>query len=80
MFEVAAAVLSEVRKEKSACKRSLATPVVRAVVRDTPERLAALAKAESDVREAGKIELLETEEAAELSVTVELEPPEAAAG
>ena len=80
VYEVAAAVLGEVRKAKSYQKRSLATPALRVVVRDTPERLAALAKAEGDVRDAGKIEVLETAAADELSVTVELEPPEAAAG
>ena len=51
------------------------TPVTRAVVRDTPERLAALALDEADLREAGKIELLDTQPASELSVEVELAPP-----
>ena len=61
VYEVAAAVLSEVRKVKSTSKRSLATPVVRAVVSDTEERLRALEAARADVCEAGKIRELVTE-------------------
>jgi len=67
-----------VRKQKSEQKRSLVTPVRQVVVHDTSERLAALACAQSDVCEAGKIEALSTVEAAELRVDVELAPPEAA--
>jgi valyl-tRNA synthetase len=78
VYEVAAAVLSEVRKVKSTQKRSLATPVVRAVVSDTPERLAALDAANADVREAGKIRELVTMTVADGAggVAVELAPPE----
>jgi len=43
-----------------------------AVVRDTPERLAALGAAQEDVRVAGSIAELATEEAEEFSVKVEL--------
>jgi valyl-tRNA synthetase len=78
VYAVAAAVLTEVRREKSSRKRSLVTPVTRALVRDTPDRLAALAAAELDVRNAGRIEVLETEEASDLSVVVELAEPDAA--
>ena len=42
VYRVAAEVLGAVRKAKSDAQRSLRTEVVRAVVRDTPERLAAL--------------------------------------
>jgi Valyl-tRNA synthetase len=55
VYEVAATVLSEVRKVKSSQKRSLATPVVRVLVADTPKRLAALEAASADVCDAGKI-------------------------
>lgn len=72
VYEVASSVLAAVRKEKSAQKRSLATPAVRVVVHDTEERLAALAKAESDVREAGKVQVLECVPADDLTVSVEL--------
>ena len=74
-YIVAAEVLIEVRKAKSVEKRSLATPARRVVVHDTPERLAALALADGDVREAGKIAELVTEPAQTFAVTVELEPP-----
>jgi valyl-tRNA synthetase len=78
VYEVAAAVLSDVRKEKSNQKRSLASPVARAVVSDTAERLAALDAAASDVREAGKIAELVTAVASDgdVGVAVELAPLE----
>jgi valyl-tRNA synthetase len=81
VYEVAAAVLSEIRKVKSTQKRSLATPVVRAIVSDTPERLAALAAATPDVREAGKIRELDTRVITDGAggVEVELAGPETAA-
>jgi hypothetical protein len=47
-------------------------------VRDTAERLAALVAAEVDVRNAGRIQVLEREEASSLSVVVELAEPDAA--
>ncbi|HVJ95403.1 MAG TPA: valine--tRNA ligase [Acidimicrobiia bacterium] len=74
IYKVAAEVLAEIRKAKSEQKRSLATPVLRAVVADTHERLAALDPAQADVAEAGKIAALETEAGQELLVKVELEP------
>jgi valyl-tRNA synthetase len=74
VYVAAAEVLSQVRKAKSEQKRSLATTASRVVVRDTPERLAALALAERDLRLAGRIDDLVTEAAAELSVDVELAP------
>jgi hypothetical protein len=56
--------------------------VERVVVRDTPERLQALAAAMADLREAGRIAELVTEvvtdEASTPSVEVELAPEEAA--
>ncbi len=76
VFEVTADVLAVVRKQKSEQKRSLITPVREVVVHDTAERLAALARAESDLREAGKIAALSTADSAALRVEVELVPPE----
>ncbi|MCZ7534570.1 MAG: valine--tRNA ligase [Acidimicrobiia bacterium] len=76
VYEVASEVLGAVRKEKSAQKRSLATPATRVLVRDTAERLAALAAAERDVCAAGKILSLECVADTELSVTVELVAPD----
>jgi valyl-tRNA synthetase len=77
VFAVAADVLAEVRKAKSDAKRSLRTPADRVVVHDTGERLAALAHAESDLREAGKIVTLTTQVASEFRVEVELAPADA---
>jgi valyl-tRNA synthetase len=78
VYEVAAAVLSEIRKAKSTQKRSLATPVVRAVVSDTAERLVALEAANADVRDAGKVRELVTISVSEgtTAVDVELAAPE----
>jgi valyl-tRNA synthetase len=69
-FDVAAAVLGEIRKAKTAAKTSMRADVARVVVRDTAERLAALAAAEGDVREAGRVSELATEEAGTFSVEV----------
>ena len=52
------------------------TRVTRAVVRDTEARLRAFDAACADVREAGNVDELITEPATELSVEVELAPPE----
>jgi valyl-tRNA synthetase len=71
-LEVAADVLREVRKAKSDAKRPMRAPVSRVVVRDTAPRLAALELGASDLREAGSIAALETVEAGEASVAVEL--------
>ena len=72
VLEVAADVLSRVRKYKTENKQSMRAEVARAVVRDTPERLAALAQVAADVKEAGRVADLATEEADELDVKVEL--------
>ena len=78
IYVVAGEVLGAVRKAKSEQKRSLATPVIRAVVRDTDARLAAFAAAQSDVRDAGKIAAFTTAAGEHLSVEIELEAPDAA--
>jgi len=78
VFEATSEVLAAVRKVKSEQKRSLMTPVTRVVVHDRAERLEAIARAEADLREAGKIAELSTAIASELRVEVELAPPDAA--
>jgi valyl-tRNA synthetase len=75
VFEVAGAVLASVRKVKSEQKVSLMTPVASAIVHDTSERLAALAHAEPDLCDAGKIATLTTAAATDLQVEVELASP-----
>jgi valyl-tRNA synthetase len=77
VLDVAATVLGEVRKAKTAAKTSMRADVARTVVRDSHDRLAALALVEADVRDAGRIAELVTEEAETFSVEVELAPPPA---
>ncbi len=72
VLDVAAAVLGEVRKAKTAAKVSLRAEVQRALVRDTAERLAALRRVEGDLRTAANIAALETAEAEGLAVETEL--------
>ncbi|HZD78507.1 MAG TPA: valine--tRNA ligase [Actinomycetota bacterium] len=74
VFRVAAEVLTAVRKEKALNKLSLRTPAEVVVVRDTPERLGALALAEDDLREAGNIGTLQAAEADVFAVDVVLAP------
>ncbi len=75
-LSVASAVLAEVRGAKSAAKVSMRNPVAVAKVTGTPESLALLQQVASDVREAGRIELLDTVEGASLAVEVTLGVPD----
>ena len=68
----AADVLGRIRKAKSDAKVSMRAEVALAVVTDTADRLAALATAEGDVRDAGRVAELRTVEGPELSVEVTL--------
>jgi valyl-tRNA synthetase len=72
VYEMAAEVLTAVRKEKALAKVSLRVPAERVVVRGTADRLAQLAQAEADVREAGNVQALVTEVAEETSVATTL--------
>jgi hypothetical protein len=67
-----------VRREKALAKVSLKVPVERVVVRDTSERLAALERASVDLREAGRIAILETAtlDGGDPSVEITLGEPE----
>jgi valyl-tRNA synthetase len=71
-LEVTADVLREVRKAKSQAQVKMRAPVERVTVHDTPARLAALELGAEDLRDAGSIEAIETREAEEFSVAVEL--------
>jgi len=73
VYGIAADILTAVRRTKALAKLSLRTPVRRVVVRDTRERLAKLAPAEADLREAGNIEKIEPVESDEASIEVELD-------
>ena len=72
VLEVAAAVLGEVRKAKTTEKASMRADVTRTVVKDSHDRLAALALVEADVRDAGRIAELVTDQAGAFAVEVEL--------
>jgi valyl-tRNA synthetase len=76
VLEVAAAALGEIRKAKTTAKRSLRADVIRATVTDTPERLALLRLASSDIAEAGRVLDLVLLQGPEPSVVVELAPEE----
>jgi valyl-tRNA synthetase len=75
---VAADVFGELRKRKSEQQRPLRTPVVRARITDTPERLALLDRVAGDVRAAGLIQQLDTAPGESLIVEATLADPEPA--
>ncbi|MDH5313933.1 MAG: valine--tRNA ligase [Actinomycetota bacterium] len=68
IYEIAAAVLTAVRKEKAMAKVSLKIPVESVTVRDTQDRLRLVSQASADLREAGKIRAIEQAEADVFSV------------
>jgi valyl-tRNA synthetase len=72
VLDVAAQVVGQVRKAKTAAKKSLRADVSLVLVRGTAEQLAALEAARTDVVEAGRVADLHTELANELSVEVTL--------
>jgi valyl-tRNA synthetase len=55
VLEMAAYVLGEVRRAKTAAKRSMRVAIARLTVVDEPARLSLLAQSESDLRQAGHI-------------------------
>jgi valyl-tRNA synthetase len=55
VLDMASYVLGEVRRAKTVAKTSMRATVARLVVVDDPERLALLAEAEGDLREAGGV-------------------------
>ncbi len=70
VLEVARQVLGEVRRAKTAARRSLRAEVERVTVRDAPERLSALEKARADLAAAAVIRTLETKEGDQPSIEV----------
>jgi valyl-tRNA synthetase len=72
VYEVAAAVLGAVRKEKALAKVSLRVPATLVTVHDAAGHLAKLALADDDVRQAGNIVELRTVEDAAFGVAVVL--------
>ncbi|HYJ61567.1 MAG TPA: valine--tRNA ligase [Actinomycetota bacterium] len=78
VYMMAAEVLTAVRKEKALAKVSLKVPAASVTVSDASARLAWLAQAEADVREAGRIASLATAEAEEPSIRTVLGAPDPA--
>ena len=76
VYEVAAAVLTAVRKEKALAKVSLKMPVESITVRDTQDRLRLMSLAAGDLREAGNIRAIEQAEADAFSVETVLAEPD----
>ena len=74
VLDVAASVLSEIRKAKTAAHVSMRAEVTSLVVRDTAPRLASLSGALADLAEAGRVGDTAVEESHEFSVEVTLAP------
>ncbi len=74
-LRVAADVLTEVRRAKSEAKQSMRAAIARVVVIDTAERLTALALVVDDLKDAGVVAELDTQEGDALRVEVTLAPP-----
>ena len=77
-LEFATAVLGAIRKKKSEEQRPLKTPVARAIISAPAAQLELLSLVEKDLRAAGLIRDIETQQGDVLQVTVELAPPEPA--
>ncbi|HEY6707117.1 MAG TPA: valine--tRNA ligase [Actinomycetota bacterium] len=76
-LDAAIDVLTEVRRTKTAARRSLRSPVARVEVADRPERRAALAEVAADLCRAGAIaDLVLLDPAEELKVQVHLDKDE----
>ena len=71
LLDVAAEVLSEIRKAKSNAQLPMRAEVARLVVRDSDERLGLLDKVQDDVIEAGRVAQLEKVAGDEFAVEVE---------
>jgi valyl-tRNA synthetase len=71
-LELAADVLREVHKAKSEARASMRAPVARVLVRDSAERIDALALAHGDLLTAGAIAQLDAEQGAQFAVEVQL--------
>ena len=73
VFDAAATVLAAIRKEKTAAKRSMRTPVETVIVVDAPGVLALLAPAATDVADAGGLTSSLVLQEGSPSIQVELE-------
>ncbi len=73
VLDMAAYVLGEIRRAKTAAQQSMRARLTRLTVIDTPEHLALLAQAEADVRDAGGVDELVMQEGPP-EIIVELAP------
>jgi valyl-tRNA synthetase len=78
IYEVAAGVLTAIRREKALAKVSLRAAAERVTVRETAERIAKLAPSAEDLRSAGNVGALLTEASDEPGVDTVLAAPEPA--
>ena len=74
VLDVAAEVLSEIRKAKSTAQLPMRAEVARAIVRDSGERLDLLGSVEDDVADAGRVASFEKLADGDFSVEVEFAP------
>jgi valyl-tRNA synthetase len=72
VLEVVSEVLGQIRRAKTGAKRSMRAPVALLTITDGPARLAALALAEDDLRDAGGVVDLLTHQGDEATVDVVL--------
>jgi valyl-tRNA synthetase len=72
VLEVTAAVLGQIRREKTTAKRSMRSQVALLTVTDSAARIAALRLAEDDLADAGGVLSLQTVVADEPSIAIEL--------
>ncbi|MEI8051903.1 MAG: class I tRNA ligase family protein, partial [Actinomycetes bacterium] len=71
VFDAATTVLTAIRREKTAAKRSMRTPVTVAAVTDTADMIGLMTLAADDLKDAGGAEELTfTEGAAAIAVTL----------
>jgi valyl-tRNA synthetase len=77
VYELAAQVLTAVRKEKALAKVSLRAPVERVRVRDSAERIGKLRLAQEDLTQAGNIEDLGLSGDGDVGIDVVLKPVDA---
>jgi valyl-tRNA synthetase len=75
VLAVASDALAAVRKTKSDARRKLRAPIHRALIRDTPDRLASLVAAQDDLQAAGNIRTLDLSLSDRFSVSVVLDNP-----
>jgi valyl-tRNA synthetase len=75
VLAVASDALAAVRKAKSDARHKLRAPIHRAVIRDTPDRLASLVAARDDLQATGNIHTLNLSLSDRLSLSIVFDDP-----